>query len=258
MKYLSKTETTSIPQRLPFITLKDTIIFPCVGVPLFLQSEDALTVLNKSVMENSLMGCAYQRASLPKDPQPKEILSVGTVCRILQLVRLPNRGMKVFVEGISRVFIRNIVQETPYFRADVMEVVEPEEKSLLSGTLVQSIGTLFKISLSAGRPLPDEALKTLDQIEHPGQCSLAGGPGKFLSGMGYPHPHPGGSNPERRAFGRNCHCHGCPLSFEREAGSPRCCHDRRADIERQGVAGGRDKREDPGRPESRSEDHYPS
>ncbi len=171
MKYLSKTESTSIPQRLPFITLKDTIVFPYVVVPLFLQSEDALTVLNKSVMENSLIGCAYQRASLPKDPQPKEILSVGTVCRILQLARLPDRGMKVFVEGISRVFVQNIVQEAPYFRADVREVVDPEERNPLSETLVQSIGTLFKISLSAGKPLPDDVLKTLDKIEHPGRLA---------------------------------------------------------------------------------------
>ncbi|MDI6764911.1 MAG: endopeptidase La [Thermodesulfobacteriota bacterium] len=171
MKYLHKTENTSIPQRLPCIPLKDTIIFPYVVVPLFLQSEEALSVLNKSVLENNLIGCVYQRASLPKDPQPKELLSVGTVCRILQLVKLPNRGMKVFVEGISRVFLQNIVQETPYFRADVREVVEPEEKSPLSETLVQSIGTLFKISLSAGRPLPDEVLKTLDQIEHPGRLA---------------------------------------------------------------------------------------
>ncbi|MBS3907374.1 MAG: endopeptidase La [Syntrophaceae bacterium] len=171
VKYLSKTESISIPQRLHCIPLKDTIIFPYVVAPLFLQSEEALTVLNKSALESNLIGCVYQRAPLPKDPQPKELLSLGTVCRILQLVKLPNKGMKVFVEGISRVFLQNIVQETPYLRADVREVVEPEEKSPLSETLVQSIGTLFKIFLSAGRPLPDEALKTLDQIEHPGRLA---------------------------------------------------------------------------------------
>ncbi len=171
MKYLHKTESYSIPQRLPFIPLKDTVIFPYVVAPLFLQSEEAFTLLNKSVLENSLIGCVYPRAPFPKDPQPKDLLPVGTVCRILQLVKLPNRGMKVFVEGLSRVFVQNIVQEPPYLRADVREVVEPWEKSFLSETLVQSIGTLFKISLSAGRPLPDEVLKTLDQVEHPGRLA---------------------------------------------------------------------------------------
>lgn len=171
MRYLHKTEITSIPQRLPCIPLKDTIIFPYVVAPLFLQSEEALSVLNKAVLENNFIGCVYPRASLPKDPQPKELLSIGTACRILQLVKLPGRGMKVFVEGISRIFLQNIIQEILHLRADVREVVEPEEKHPLSETLIQSVGTLFKISLSLGRPMPDDLLKTLDKIEHPGRLA---------------------------------------------------------------------------------------
>ncbi len=171
MRYLHKTEITSIPQRLPCIPLKDTIIFPYVVAPLFLQSEEALGVLNKAVLENNFIGCVYPRASLPKDPQLKELLSIGTACRILQLVKLPGRGMKVFVEGLSRIILQNIVQETLHLRADVKEVVEPEEKHPLSETLIQSVGTLFKISLSLGRPMPDDLLKTLDKIEHPGRLA---------------------------------------------------------------------------------------
>jgi len=53
----------------------------------------------------------------------------------------------------------------------VKEVTEPQERTVLSETLVQSIGTLFKISLSMGRPLPEEVLRTLDKIEHPGRLA---------------------------------------------------------------------------------------
>lgn len=147
------------------------VVFPYVVVPLFLQPEEAFAVLNKSVLENNLIGCVYPRVPFHKDHPPKDLLPVGTVCRILQLVKLPDKGMKVFVEGLSRVFVQNIVQEPPYLKADVREVVEPEEKSSLSDVLVQSIGTLFKLSLFAGRSLPDEMLKTLDQINHPGRLA---------------------------------------------------------------------------------------
>lgn len=171
MRYLYKSEGYSIPQRLLFIPLKETIIFPYVVVPLFSQSDEALTVLNKVILENSLIGCVGQRDPRLKDPQPKDLLSVGTVCKILQLVKLPNKGMKIFVEGLSRVFLRNITQETPYFKADVKEVNEHQERTILSETLVQSVGTLFKISLSMGKPLPEEMLKTLDKIDHPGRLA---------------------------------------------------------------------------------------
>jgi len=147
------------------------VVFPYVVTPLFLHSDEALNVLNKAVLENNLIGCIGQRDPFLKDPQPKDLLSIGTVCKILQLVKLPNKGMKVFVEGLSRVSLHNIVPEAPYWRADVQEVTEQQEKTPLSETLVQSIGTLFKISLSMGRPLPDEVLKTLDKIGHPGRLA---------------------------------------------------------------------------------------
>ena len=171
MRYLYKSESISIPQRLLFIPLKETIIFPYVVAPLFFQSDEALAVLNKVLLENSLIGCVGLRDPYLKDPQPKDLLSVGTVCKILQLVKLPNRGMKILVEGLSRVLLQNIGRETPYFKADVSEIDEHQETTPLSETLIQSIGTLFKISLSMGKPLPEELLKTLDKIDHPGRLA---------------------------------------------------------------------------------------
>jgi len=171
VKYLYKTESYSIPPRLIFIPLKETIIFPYVVAPLFFQSDDVLNLLNKVILENSLVGCVGQRDPNVKDPKPKDLLSVGTVCKILQLVKLPNKGMKIFVEGLSRVFLHNITQEAHFLKADIKEVSEPQERTVLSETLVQSIGTLFKISLSMGRPLPEEVLRTLDKIDHPGRLA---------------------------------------------------------------------------------------
>ncbi len=171
MKYLFKSESYSIPQRLHFIPLKETVVFPYVIVPLFFQTDEALTLLNKAILENSLIGCVGQRDLRIKDPQPKDLLSVGTVCRILQLVKLPNKGMKIFVEGLSRVFLQNITYEAPYFNADIREVNEHQEKTILSEALLQSIGSLFKISISMGRSLPEEVLKALDKIDHPGRLA---------------------------------------------------------------------------------------
>lgn len=171
MKYFYKTDTVSIPQRLYFIPLKDMIIFPNVVVPLFFQSDEALNLLNKAIVENSLIGCVAQNNSDTKNPQPKDLLSVGTVCRILQLVKLPNKGMKIFVEGLSRVSLSNIVYESPYFRAEVKEIDEFYEKNIISETLTQSIGTLFKLSLSMGKTVSEDILKSLDKINHPGRLA---------------------------------------------------------------------------------------
>ena len=171
VRYLYKSESVSIPQRLLFIPLKETIIFPYVVAPLFLQSDESLAVFNKVLLDNSLIGCVGLRDPYLKDPQPKDLLSVGTVCKILQLVKLPNKGIKILVEGLSRVLLQDVTREPPYFKADVCEISERQERTVLSETLVQSIGTLFKISLSMGKPLPEEILKTLDKIDQPGRLA---------------------------------------------------------------------------------------
>ncbi len=171
MRFPNKSESFSIPQRLLFVPLKETLIFPYAVSPLFFQSDEALTILDKVILENSLIGCVGLQDPLLKEPQPKDLLSVGTVCKILRLVKLPNRGMKIFVEGLSRVFLQNVTAEVPYFKADVKEVTEHQEQTDLSEILVQSIGTLFKISLSMGKPLSEEVLRALDQIDHPGRLA---------------------------------------------------------------------------------------
>lgn len=170
MKNLYKPETHILPQRLFFIPLKETVIFPYMVLPLFFESDEGFLLLYKT-SENNLIGCVSQREPSIKEPQPKDLLSIGTVCRILHSVKLPTKGMKIFVEGLTRVALRNVVYEAPFFRAEVKEIIESVEKSILSETLVQSIGTLFKLSLSAGKSFSEDLFKTLDKIDHPGRLA---------------------------------------------------------------------------------------
>ena len=171
MKFLYKTENYSLPQRLFFIPLKDIVVFPYVVTPLFLQSDETLAILNQAIFENGFIGCVSQRDPFLRDPLPKDLLSVGTVCKILQIVKLPNKGAKILVEGLTRVSLQNIARESLYFKAEVKEVTEHQERTVLSETLVQSIGVLFKISLSMGKPISEEILKSLDKIDHPGRLA---------------------------------------------------------------------------------------
>ncbi len=171
MRNLYKPESYVLPQRLSFIPLREIVIFPYMVLPLFFESDEAFTLLYKTVSENNLIGCVSQRDPSIKEPQPRDLLSIGTVCRILHSVKLPSKGMKIFVEGLTRVALRNVLFERPYFRAEIKEINEYVEKSVLSETLVQSIGTLFKLSLSVGKSLPEDLLKTLDKIDHPGRLA---------------------------------------------------------------------------------------
>lgn len=159
MKYIYKSETYSIPQRLLFIPLKEAVIFPYVVAPLFFQSEEALTLLNKVILENSLIGCVGLRDSHLKDPQPRDLLSVGTVCKILQLVKLPNKGMKIFVEGLSRVHLQNITHEKPSFKADIKEANDHPEREIV--TLCRKIAKELAMRDTSKEVIDEAAVEAL-------------------------------------------------------------------------------------------------
>jgi ATP-dependent Lon protease len=171
VKYSAKVQNHAIPPNLRIIPLRDTIIFPCVIAPIFIPSEEGLHLLHAAMLEDGVIGCVSQRDPFLKDPQPKDLLTIGTACKVLRLVKLPTRGAKILVEGLARVLLRNTIRDDHYFRADVQEVSEPHERTLLSETLVQSIGSLFKLSLSMGKPLSDELMRILDQVDHPGRLA---------------------------------------------------------------------------------------
>jgi ATP-dependent Lon protease len=74
VRYLYKSEGHTIPQRLLFVPLKETVLFPYVVAPVFFQAEEAVVILNKVILENSLIGCVAQRDPSLVNPQPKDLL----------------------------------------------------------------------------------------------------------------------------------------------------------------------------------------
>ncbi len=160
---------TQIPHVLPIYPLKDHIVFPYMVIPLFFPRE-AIGVIDEAMRQSQMIGAVYC-------PGPKGVCTfdehprVGTVCRINQLVKFPDGGGKVTIEGVQRFIMKAPVQTEPCLTAVVELVVEKEERGLVVDALVQSVNALLKIALAYGRPLPEDVLKMIDRIEDPGRLA---------------------------------------------------------------------------------------
>lgn len=158
-----------IPKILPIYPLKEHIVFPYMVIPLFFPRE-AIVVIEEAMQTNQMIGAVYC-------PGPKNVCSfdehprVGTVCKINQLVKFPDGGGKVTIEGLQRFIMQAPVQTDPCLKAEIDLVVEKEERGLVVEALVQSVNALLKIALAYGRPLPEDVLKMIDRIEDPGRLA---------------------------------------------------------------------------------------
>lgn len=119
-------------KKFPLLPLRDIVVFPSMVVPLFIGRNKSVLALEAAMESERFIFLAAQKNSRTEEPSPDEIYSVGTLCQIIQLLRLPNGTVKVLVEGKSRGQIQAFEYGNNYFTVDVVlhadSVAEPSKE----------------------------------------------------------------------------------------------------------------------------------
>ena len=88
---------------LPMLPLRDLVVFPQMVVPLFVGREKSVNALESAIEGGKIIFLSTQKKAQANEPSEEEIYKVGTICSILQLLKLPDGTIKVFMEGKQRV-----------------------------------------------------------------------------------------------------------------------------------------------------------
>src|SRR5512138_3550047 len=162
-------DTTHIPEIVPLYQLREMVAFPYMLFSIFLKERE-LPLFEEAVGYNNLIALFKVRREGGRSVADS-IHEVGTVCRVTKLSRLADETTKVTLEGISRVKLIEVTVEKPFPLARIEPIREFVEKTIVSDALVSSLSALLKISLSYGRPLPDDVMKMIDYIDNPARLS---------------------------------------------------------------------------------------
>lgn len=161
----------NIPDTLIIIPVKDLVVFPYMVIPLFFTNSKTVQAINQSMMADHMIAIVAQKDPSKNDPLEEDLYSVGTFALIKQQVNLPEGGVKILIEGISRVKINDFKQTDPFLIASVENVAEFQEKSLVLDALVQSVNAMFKLALTLGRPLPEDVMSMIEKIDNPARLA---------------------------------------------------------------------------------------
>src|SRR5215213_5872238 len=118
-----------IPSELPVLPLRDAVMFPIGVVPLQVARPQALQLLDDAMRGGRLLGIVAQRQADTEWPGPEEVYTVGTVARVVQLLRQPEGGLMVAVQGVERFRVAEWTGEQPYLRARITPAPEMVEES---------------------------------------------------------------------------------------------------------------------------------
>ncbi len=158
----------TIPDELPILPLRNTVLFPGVVIPITVGRDKSIKAVTDAYKGDKLVGVVAQKDSEIEEPQVTDLENIGTVAKLVKLIKMPDGGTTVIIQGKKRFSIDHITTEEPYFKAKINVLTEEKHKGSPDlEALVGSIKDLAAQIISISPNLPSEAGIILKNIENP-------------------------------------------------------------------------------------------
>ncbi|HPW51068.1 MAG TPA: endopeptidase La, partial [Spirochaetota bacterium] len=159
-------KTIDDSKKYPLLPLRDVVIFPHMVIPLFVGRDMSVKALDNAMQNDRLIVLITQTDPDIAVPEMKDLHKVGTVCEILQLLKLPNGTIKVLVEGIGRVYVDDLQEtEEKYFESSVKIFEKQYDVDDSVFQLKEELFIAFEEYISQNKKIPKEALSSVRNIE---------------------------------------------------------------------------------------------
>ena len=157
----------SLPDSLPILPLKNTVMFPGVVIPITASRDKSIKLIKDSNVNDKLIGVVSQIDSKVQSPSLSDIHPTGTVAKILRVLKMPDGNVTVIIQGKKRFSIEQIVTEEPYIKAKIKEIQElkPEKNNKEFNATIESIKDIALKIIDENPNIPSEASFAIKNIQ---------------------------------------------------------------------------------------------
>jgi ATP-dependent Lon protease len=162
----------SVPEVLPILPVRDTVLFPGAVLPLTVGRESSLALVNALEGEDKQLGVVAQLDPRVEDPSAADLHKVGTLAKVHKTVKMPNGNVVIFLEGLQRIQITELITLRPYLRARVE--AQPDttgETDAELEALQRNAQDLFRDVVSHSPQLSDDLQSVASAIDDPGRLA---------------------------------------------------------------------------------------
>ncbi len=163
-----KLTESEIPDNLPILPLKNTVLFPGVVVPITVGRDQSLALVKEAYESTKTIGVVAQKDETVENPEESDLYKLGTVAQILKLIKMPDGSKSIVIQGKSVFSINEFTQTDPYFRADVDPV--KQEMDITGVELDASIRSVKETAskiVNLSPNIPSEASIAINNISSP-------------------------------------------------------------------------------------------
>ena len=161
-------KSIQIPKELPILPVRDIVLFPGGVQPLTVGREGSLALLNSLHGDEKLLGIVAQHDPRVEEPAAADLHLVGTAAKIHKLVKMPNGNVVVFLEGLQRIRVLELVSFRPFLTARVEiqpDLVGEQDAELMA--LERNARELFRDVVARSPQLSDDLQTAALNIEDP-------------------------------------------------------------------------------------------
>jgi ATP-dependent Lon protease len=145
----------SIPDVLPVLPLKDTVVYPFAVQPLGVGQERSIRLIDEVMRGDRLVVLVAQKSADIEQAGPDDIFTIGTVSRIARMIRMPDGTIQIIVQGLERVAIDEFTQEKPYLAAHVTLKPDMQEEDDETEAIKRNVVSYFQRLVALVQNVPE-------------------------------------------------------------------------------------------------------
>ncbi len=161
-----------IPPVLPILPLRNSVFFPGHVLPLAVGRTKTIALIKDAVRDDQVIGVVTQKRAEEEDPSASDLHTMGTVARIVKLLKMGEDNYSLVVQGLARFRIVEVTQEQPYLKAKVLAVEDQTSaEDVEVEALAINLKKLAREVIELMPELPAAATELVESINHPGHLA---------------------------------------------------------------------------------------
>ncbi|MFR9620468.1 MAG: endopeptidase La [Rikenellaceae bacterium] len=160
-------DTPEIPEELPILTLRSSVLFPGAITPITVGREKSILLVRDVNERGGLLGAVLQRENDVDDPIPDDMYRIGTTARIVKILEMPNGTLTVILNGLEKIEVLDYVATEPYMVARVAPIpdIKVDDNNVAFEAIVDTIKESALAIIKISQTLPKEASFAVKNIE---------------------------------------------------------------------------------------------
>ena len=108
-----------IEEMIPILPLRNTVLFPGVVIPITVGRDKSIQAVKAAYAKDKLVGVLAQKDGNIEDPNPSDLCAIGTVAKIIKMIKMQDGGTTIIIQGKKRFELLEMVEEDPFFKGKV-------------------------------------------------------------------------------------------------------------------------------------------